>query len=395
MVKHIVIVNEHGDVQKKYLPMPSEARHFSEDLLQKLIFAEPNLLSAEEIDPDFSDLIPISREVPVKSGSIDALYVTPEGKICIVETKLWRNPEAHRSVVAQIIDYAKDLSKMSFDSFCESVTKNKSSDAKKIFFKKIKDKFPNINEIKLQQDIQDALPHGRFLLMIVGDEIFPEVAFLTESISSAPHLEFNIALAELRFYRSQDDQDHQLLVVPQIVGESKPQVRAVVRVLHGIKEEKPEVIVTPIEPPEDIKLNEESFMKTLNPDGQEVFKEILKLSETHGFPIHWGTAGFSLNIDLEGNHVPLCYGYGKKAWFGQSFYTAFSDTLRKVENGREIVLTYRERLRRLGIFAETEKELNFKFKKKLSEDQVIEMTKILVELAKAIETNGVKTTGTE
>ena len=81
MGKRIVIVNEHGEVQKKYLPMHSEARHFSEDLLQKLIFAEPNLLSADEIDPDFSDLIPISREVPVKSGSIDALYVTPEGKI--------------------------------------------------------------------------------------------------------------------------------------------------------------------------------------------------------------------------------------------------------------------------------------------------------------------------
>lgn len=388
MVKHIVIVNEHGDVQKKYLPMPSEARHFSEDLLQKLIFAEPNLLSAEEIDPDFSDLIPINREVPVKSGSIDALYITPEGKICVVETKLWRNPEAHRSVVAQIIDYAKDLSKMSFDSFCESVIKNKNSDAKKLFFKKIKDKQPNINEIRLQQNIQDALFHGRFLLIIVGDEIFPEVAFLTESISSAPHLEFNIALAELRFYRNIDDQDHQLLVVPQIVGESKPQVRAVVRVLY--EEKKPEVTVTPIEPPEDIKLNEESFMKTLNPDGQEFFKEILKLSETHGFPIHWGTAGFSLNIDLDGKHVPICYGYGKKAWFGQSFYTAFSDTLRKVENGREIVLTYRERLRRLGIFAETEKDLNFKFKKKLSADQISEIVKILVELAKAIETNGPK-----
>lgn len=390
MGKRIIIVNEHGEVQKKYFPMPSETRHFSEDLLQKMIFEEPNLISAEEIDPDFANLIPISREVPVKSGAIDALYVTPEGKICVVETKLWRNPEAHRSVVAQIIDYAKDLSKMSFETFCESVTKNKSGDSRKIFLKKIKEKFPNTNEIRLEQNLRDALFHGRFLLIIVGDEIFPEVALLTESISSAPHLEFNIALAELRFYRSEDDQDHQLLVVPQIVGESKPQVRAVVRVLYEPQEKKPEVIVTPIEPPEDIKLNEESFMKTLNPEGQEVFKEILKLSETHGFPIHWGTAGFSLNIDLEGTHVPLCYGYGKKAWFGQSFYTAFSDTLRKVENGREIVLTYRERLKRLGIFAETEKELNFKFKKKLSEDQITELVKILVELAKAIENNGAK-----
>src|SRR5674476_143231 len=101
MGKRIVIVNERGEVEKKYFPMPSEARHFSEDLLQKMIFEEPNLLSSEEIDPDFSNLISISREVPVKSGYIDVLYVTPEGKICVVETKLWRNHEAHRSVVDQ------------------------------------------------------------------------------------------------------------------------------------------------------------------------------------------------------------------------------------------------------------------------------------------------------
>ena len=389
MGKRIVIVNERGEVQKKYLPMPSETRYFSEDLLQKMIFEEPNLLSAEEIDPDFSNLIPISREVPVKSGSIDALYITPDGKICVVETKLWRNPDAHRSVVAQIIDYAKDLSRMSFEGFCESVTKAKSTESIKVFFRKIKEKHPEINEMKLQQNIQDSLSHGRFLLIIVGDEIFPEVAFLTESISSAPHLEFDIALAELRFYRTHDDQDHQLLVVPQIVGESKPQVRAVVRILY--EEKKPEVVVTPIEN-DELKLNEDTFMKTLDSEGQEVFKEILELYETHGFPIHWGTAGFSLNIDLNGKHVPLCYGYGKKAWFGQSLYTAFSDILRKVENGREIVLTFREKLRRTKIFAETEKELNFKFKKKLSESQIADLTKTLVELADNIETNGYKVT---
>ena len=140
MVKRIVIINDRGEVQKKYLPMPSETRRFSESLLQKLIFEEPSLLPSEEIDPDFSNLIPIRREVPVKSGSIDVLYITPEGKLCVVETKLWRNPEAHRSVVAQIIDYAKDLSKMSYDDFCETVIKTKGGNAKNAFFKKMSEK---------------------------------------------------------------------------------------------------------------------------------------------------------------------------------------------------------------------------------------------------------------
>ena len=46
MVKRIVIINDRGEVQKKYLPMPSETRRFSEGLLQKLIFEEPSLARA-------------------------------------------------------------------------------------------------------------------------------------------------------------------------------------------------------------------------------------------------------------------------------------------------------------------------------------------------------------
>jgi hypothetical protein len=301
------------------------------------------------------------------------------------ETKLWRNPEAHRIVVAQIIDYAKDLAKMTFEDFCQSAMKSKSGDSIKKFFRRVKEKKHSINEVKLQQDLQDSLPNGRFLLIIVGDEIFPQVALLTESISSAPHLEFSIALSELRFYRCEDEKDHQLLVVPQIVGESKPQVRAVVRILYEGK--KPEAIATPLEIEGGGLLNEETFKQTLDLEGQELFSEILKLSETEGFPIRWGVAGFSLNANLAGKNVPIFYGYGNKAWFGQSLYTSFSDILRKVENGREIVLTFREKLLRINAFNDAGKELAFKFKKKLSIEQTVELVRTISELGKTIESS--------
>ena len=82
----------------------------------------------------------MNREVSVSSGSIDNLYITIDGQICVVETKLWRNPEAHRTVIAQIISYAKALTMMSFDEFCQAVTKEKSSEAIVSFFKKIRHK---------------------------------------------------------------------------------------------------------------------------------------------------------------------------------------------------------------------------------------------------------------
>lgn len=66
-----------------------------------------------------------------------------------------------------------------------------------------------------------------------------------------------------------------------------------------------------------------------------------------------------------------------------------------MENGREIVLTFREKLKQTKIFTETEKELTFKFKKKLSETQITDLVKILVELADSVETNGGKVKRTD
>jgi len=74
-------------------------RTISEDTLQRIIYGQPELLSSNEIDPDYGKLIPLAREVPIPSGSIDILLLTPEGRLCVVETMLWRNAEAHRTVV--------------------------------------------------------------------------------------------------------------------------------------------------------------------------------------------------------------------------------------------------------------------------------------------------------
>jgi hypothetical protein len=101
IVKSIVVIDRTGEVQQRYSPISPINQQFTETLLQKLVFEEPRLLSTEEVDSDYSNLISLCREVPVRSGSIDALYITPEGRTCLVETKLWRNPEAHRTVIAR------------------------------------------------------------------------------------------------------------------------------------------------------------------------------------------------------------------------------------------------------------------------------------------------------
>jgi len=54
------------------------------------------------------------------------------GRLAVVEVKLWRNPEARRKVVAQILDYAKELSNWDYEDLQREVSKRVGR--KEIFF---------------------------------------------------------------------------------------------------------------------------------------------------------------------------------------------------------------------------------------------------------------------
>ena len=93
--------------------IPFMSGSFNEAWLQELLEENPSIIPSGDVSSEYAPLICIGREVPVGSGEtqgyIDNLYITPTGRIVIVETKLFRNQESRRTVVAQIIDYAKEL----------------------------------------------------------------------------------------------------------------------------------------------------------------------------------------------------------------------------------------------------------------------------------------------
>ena len=85
----------------------------SEAYIQALLHEHPSCLPIAEIDPMFSGPVAICTELNTLAGPIDNFMVTPSGLPVLVECKLWRNPEARREVVSQILDYAKELSRWS------------------------------------------------------------------------------------------------------------------------------------------------------------------------------------------------------------------------------------------------------------------------------------------
>src|SRR3546814_9582121 len=94
-----------------------------ENWLQTLIHDHPAILPVSDIEPGFGDLIAAAREVPCGHGYIDNLYLTPSGDIVLVETKLWRNSQMRREVVAQALDYVAALSRMGYEAFETAVTR--------------------------------------------------------------------------------------------------------------------------------------------------------------------------------------------------------------------------------------------------------------------------------
>lgn len=83
-------------------------RGFDERWLQELLFAHPELVPLERIEPGAGSIVNLLREfaLPRSSGLVflDLLAVTRSGRIVLVECKLWRNPQARREVVAQLIE---------------------------------------------------------------------------------------------------------------------------------------------------------------------------------------------------------------------------------------------------------------------------------------------------
>src|SRR5216684_159748 len=95
---------------------------YKERWLQNLVSRYPNVLPIEQIEPALTDVVSICMELPLASGFVDNLYATPDGDLIVGETKLFRNPESRREVVGQVIDYAKDLSALSYENLENAIS---------------------------------------------------------------------------------------------------------------------------------------------------------------------------------------------------------------------------------------------------------------------------------
>jgi len=148
------------------------------------------LIPIGEIEPIFDGLLPLARELPVGGGFLDLVYMNVDGYLTLVETKLWRNPEARRPVVAQIIDYATDLSRWSYDQLRQAVR-----DRGDVVTAGCSDPLltlardgdvDDFDERAFTDCVARNLRLGRFVLLIVGDGIHEGVERMADFLNQTP-----------------------------------------------------------------------------------------------------------------------------------------------------------------------------------------------------------------
>ena len=219
-------------------------RSLPESWFQELIFNNPSLIPIDDLEPIFGPLIPVARELQSGAGPVDVVYINDRGFITLVETKLFRNPEARREVVAQILDYATAMSGWTYLDLCNAVRSKLRSDTGATgtidmpikgtadpILRLVRD-HPDFDETLFDEArfidaVSDNLARGRFLLLIVGDGIQSGVELLAETLAATPHLGFSLALVELAMFKS-DDSENDFFVQPRVLTRTKEVVRAVI-----------------------------------------------------------------------------------------------------------------------------------------------------------------------
>jgi hypothetical protein len=204
----------------------TKGQSFTEGWLQNLIHTHPTLIPVEQVEPAFDNLIPVCCELPTPSGFLDNLFVTPTGYLVLAECKLWRNPESRRKVVAQILDYGKDLAGWGYDDLTHAINRANGTNSPNPLYEVVKDHPDALLESEFHDHIVRGLRTGRYLLLIVGDGIQEGVEGLTNYIQQHMGLHFTLALVEVKLYQLQEG----LLVVPYVIAKTENVERAVLRV---------------------------------------------------------------------------------------------------------------------------------------------------------------------
>ena len=195
------------------LDTPATQGGIDESTLQDLLFRYPQTLPITAIDAAYDGAVPVCRELYTPAGYVDTLYVNALGRLTLAEFKLWRNPQARREVIGQILDYAKEITFWNYEDLQREVSKALKRTGN-VLYELVRTVDPEVDEAAFVDNVTRHLRRGEFLLLIIGDGIREGVENIVDFVQRHSGLHFNLALVETALYRDTDDR---LIVQPRVL----------------------------------------------------------------------------------------------------------------------------------------------------------------------------------
>ena len=216
-----------------------EARR--EATLRDMIADHPSMLPVHDLDPSYGMLITVTKELSIPGvGFVDILLMDEHGRLVVVECKLWRNPQARREVVGQILDYAREISRFGYEDLQRQVsiaTRRQGN----VLHALAREAGGTLSEADFVDRVTRDLSAGRFLLLVVGDGIAEGTRRIGEYLRDQPGLAFTFGLIEMAEYRvpGTDGADH-IIMQPRVLAQTSVIER------HVIRSEVPGIAIDPV-----------------------------------------------------------------------------------------------------------------------------------------------------
>ena len=294
---------------------------FNEKWLQELIASHPSLLQSEEIGAEYANLVCIGTEVKVGAGEttgyIDNLYVSASGQVVIVETKLFRNQEARRTVIAQIIDYAKEVQQWDaekLDEIAADYTYLRDGQASRVFDLMLKEGYLTAGDSsRFVDSINRNLEQANFLLLVVGDGIRSGVQQLAEFLQNYASMSFKLALMEMEVYEHANG----VVVIPNILTKTAV-IRRTIYTGHQVQEN--ELSEKQGQVPQSPVPTQQEFINIFSANGgydsSQVTSFISDVSSVPGVSLTLHPSAIRIRVTLsDGSACPVLI-FGKSGSFG-------------------------------------------------------------------------------
>jgi hypothetical protein len=204
----LIFVPEDGQgpvirLQQIELGRGPESGERREKFLQELVHSHPNIIPMQEIEPAFTPLISICRELETPAGYLDNLLLTPDGGIVLGECKLVRNSQSRREVITQVLDYARAISEWNYEELERGFRKSVGTDGS--LYNAVKEKSSlTLDEEEFIDAVERRLRAGHLMTLVICDGIQEGAEALTSFLQLHAGSRVGLALVDLSIWRGID-----------------------------------------------------------------------------------------------------------------------------------------------------------------------------------------------